>query len=119
MVEFRLAGRAVVAAVARSGTRFRRSSHLYDAEKERTGVRFALRGEGRVPPSDDDVLVGQGGQRRKGEHEVLVTGPAGQQLTWQCPFLTWLINKRHSIALAIYIVQGTSKRLFPGCENVG
>ena len=64
------------------------------------GVRFALRGEGRVPLSDD-VLVGQGGQRRKGEHEVLVTGPAGQQLTWQCPFLTWLINKRHFIALAI------------------
>ena len=80
--------------------------HLIFTTPPRPGeVRFALRGEGRVPLSDD-VLVGQRGQRRKGEHEVLVTGPAGQQLTWQCPFLTCLINKRHFIAPAPAIQYG-------------
>ena len=64
MVEFCLAGRVV----ARSGTRFRRSSHLYDAastdpEKERTGVRFAL-GEKGVSPVTT-FLLGKGASGAK------------------------------------------------------
>ena len=69
MVEFRLAGR-VLAAVARSGTRFRRSSHLYDAastdpEKGRTdGGEICIKGRRACPPVTT-CLLGKGASGAK------------------------------------------------------